>query len=98
MTPADFSHRMLLKTLCRVSKRRWRIAALGPNGTHGLSCSDELTNVPATPCRRITSRYGSGSSTILYAVEAGAVIRVVIISVIAGILSRHFLTLDKPPC
>src|SRR2546430_1532607 len=72
-TPLDLIHRMLLKMLCRTSNARWRMAALVPNGTHGLSFSEAPTKVPGTAYRLITSRCSSGTSTILYAVDGGAV-------------------------
>src|SRR5215471_10512459 len=79
ITPADFIHKMLLKMLWRVSKWRWRIAALGPNGTQGLSCSDGPTKAPGTPWRSMTCLYASGTSTILYAVDGGAVILLIVV-------------------
>jgi hypothetical protein len=60
--------------LRRTSKARWRIAALDPKGTQGLAFSSELTNLPGTPWRSITSRYGCGTSTIRYTVDGGAAI------------------------
>src|SRR6266566_1420077 len=72
-TPLDLIHRMLLKMLCRTSNARWRMAALVPNGTQGLSFSEAPTKVPGTAYRLITSRCSSGTSTILYAVDGGAV-------------------------
>src|SRR5438045_8880566 len=75
-TPLDLIHRMLLKMLCRTSNARWRMAALVPNGTHGLSFSEAPTKVPGTAYRLITSRCSSGTSTILYAVDGGAVIEI----------------------
>src|SRR6266480_4021305 len=75
-TPLDLIHRMLLKMLCRTSNARWRMAALVPNGTHGLSFSEAPTKVPGTAYRLITSRCSSGTSTILYAVDGGAVMGV----------------------
>src|SRR5207302_9212125 len=75
-TPLDLIHRMLLKMLCRTSNARWRMAALVPNGTHGLSFSEAPTKVSGTAYRLITSRCSSGTSTILYAVDGGAVMGV----------------------
>src|SRR5881398_2927809 len=59
-TPLDLIHRMLLKMLCRTSNARWRMAALVPNGTHGLSFSAAPTKVPGTAYRLITSRAATG--------------------------------------
>src|SRR5690349_15974253 len=76
-TPGPLIHSTLLKRLFRTSKARWRIAAPGPKGTQGLSCSEGPTNVPGTPWRATRSRKGSGTSMIRYAVDGGAVICVV---------------------
>src|SRR5207237_133995 len=73
-TPLDLIHRMLLKMLCRTSNARWRMAALVPNGTHGLSFSAAPTKVPGTAYRLITSRCSSGTSTMLFDVAGVPVI------------------------
>src|SRR2546423_6672051 len=86
-TPLDLIHRMLLKILCRTSNARWRMAALVPNGTHGLSFSEAPTKVPGTAYRLITSRCSSGTSTILYAVDGGAVMG---LGSVPGLLAAGF--------
>src|SRR2546430_2244038 len=87
-TPLDLIHRMLLKMLCRTSNARWRMAALVPNGTHGLSFSEAPTKVPGTAYRLITSRCSSGTSTILYAVD-GSVVQVSARGAPTSLLSSH---------